>query len=96
MNYEKIFRSIIQKQPFSDVLHKANLETFALVTGKHLWRSLFYNQLLCKFCKILRSTFITEHFPVIASVFSCRTRVKSCLQRFLCSQEHIKLFSILI
>ena len=33
MNYEKIFRSIIQKQPFSDVLHKANLESFALFTG---------------------------------------------------------------
>ena len=64
--------------------------------GKHLWRSLFYNQLFCKFCKILRSTFTTEHFPVTASVFSCRARVKRCLQRFLCFQEHIKLFSILI
>ena len=55
-------------------IKKAALEIFAKLTEKHLYQSLFLIKekslaqvFSCKFCKIFKSTFFTEHFRTIAS-----------------------------
>ena len=38
-----------------------NLKNSAKFTGKHLCQSLFLNKVKCKFCKIFKNSFFTEH-----------------------------------